>query len=220
MACKVNGKWIFQIHIMIMLKSFSEIKFQHDWSFYQRLSHIGNDMHAWESWSSNTLVIWCEEPTHWKRPRCWEWLREGGEEGNRGWDCWMGSPTWWTWVWANSGRYWRIGKPGVLQSMGSQRLRRDLATWTTEQQGEGGNRKLFLRTSIILLFLRAAIIPLGLPLVVKRQETQLFPSLSQEDPLKKEMATPSSILAYRITMTEEPGRLQSIGCKELDTTSN
>ena len=173
MACKVNGKWIFQIHIMIMLKSFSEIKFQHDWSFYQRLSHIGNDMHAWESWSSNTLVIWCEEPTHWKRPRCWEWLREGGEEGNRGWDCWMGSPTWWTWVWANSGRYWRIGKPGVLQSMGSQRLRRDLATWTTEQQREGGNRKLLLRTSIILLFLRAAIIPLGLPLVLKRQETQL-----------------------------------------------
>ena len=76
MACKVNGKWIFQIHIMIMMKSLSEIKFQHDWSFYQRLSHIGNDMHAWGSWSSNTLVIWREEPTHWKRPRCWEIWRQ------------------------------------------------------------------------------------------------------------------------------------------------
>ena len=32
----------------------------------------------------------------------------------------------WTWVWANSGRYWRTGKPGVLQSMGSQR---DTAEW-------------------------------------------------------------------------------------------
>ena len=123
-----------------------------------KLQYFGHLM-----WRTNSL----------EKTRCWEWLREGGEEGNRGWDCWMGSPTWWTWVWANSGRYWRIGKPGVLQSMGSQRLRRDLATWTTEQQREGGNRKLLLRTSIILLFLRAAIIPLGLPLVLKRQETQL-----------------------------------------------
>ena len=38
--------------------------------------------------------------------------------GNRGWDCWMASLTQWTWVWANSGKWWRIGKPGVLQSMG------------------------------------------------------------------------------------------------------
>ena len=35
-----------------------------------------------------------------------------------------------TWVWANFGGWWRTGKPGVLQSMGSQRIRRD---WTTEQ---------------------------------------------------------------------------------------
>ena len=37
----------------------------------------------------------------------------------------------WTWVWTNSGRQWRAGKPGVLQSMGSQRVRHD---WLTEQQ--------------------------------------------------------------------------------------
>ena len=35
----------------------------------------------------------------------------------RGWDGWMASATQWTWVWANSGRWWRTGKPGVLQSM-------------------------------------------------------------------------------------------------------
>ena len=35
--------------------------------------------------------------------------------------------------------------------------------------------------------------------------------------LEKEMATHSSVLAWRITRTEEPGRLQSIGYKELDT---
>ena len=43
-------------------------------------------------------------------------------------------------------------------------------------------------------------------------------SLGQEDPLEKEMATPSSILAWRIPWTEEPDGLQSTGCKESDTT--
>ena len=42
---------------------------------------------------------------------------------------WMASSTRWTWVWANSGRWWRIGKPGVLQSIGSQIIRHN---WVTE----------------------------------------------------------------------------------------
>ena len=42
------------------------------------------------------------------------------------------------------------------------------------------------------------------------QETQV-PSLSQEDPLEQEVATYSSILAWKIPWTEEPGRLQSMG---------
>ena len=66
------------------------------------------------SWSFNTLATWCEEPTHWKLPWCWERLKAGGEEDNHGWDVWMASPNHWTWVWANSGRGWRTGKPGVL----------------------------------------------------------------------------------------------------------
>ena len=44
------------------------------------------------------------------------------------------------------------------------------------------------------------------------------PSLGQEDPLEKKMATHSSILARRIPWTEEPGGLQSMGRKESDTT--
>ena len=43
-------------------------------------------------------------------------------------------------------------------------------------------------------------------------------SLGQEDPLEKEMATHSSILAWRIPWTEELGGLQSTGHKESDTT--
>ena len=78
------------------------------------------------SWSSNTLATWCKMLTHQKRPWCWEKLRAGGEGGGRGWDGWMASPTGWTWVWANSGTYWRTGKPGVLQSVGSQRVEHEL----------------------------------------------------------------------------------------------
>ena len=53
--------------------------------------------------SSNTLATWCKEPTHWKRPSCWERLRARGEGDNKGWDGWMASPTQRTWVWVNSG---------------------------------------------------------------------------------------------------------------------
>ena len=56
------------------------------------------------SWSSNTLATWCEELTHWKRPWCWERLKAGGEEGDRGEDGWRASPTQWMWAWANSGK--------------------------------------------------------------------------------------------------------------------
>ena len=60
---------------------------------------------------------------------CWERLWAGGEGDDRGWDGWMASPTLWTWVWVNSGRWWWTGKPGMLQSMRSQRVKH---TWATE----------------------------------------------------------------------------------------
>ena len=86
-----------------------------------------------------SLSTWCEEPTHWKRPWCWERLKAGGEGGNRGWDGWMALPTQWTWVWASSGSWWWIGKSGVLQSMGLQTVGHDWATelnWTDPSKSE------------------------------------------------------------------------------------
>ena len=80
------------------------------------------------SWSSNTLATWCEELTHWKRSWCWERLKVEGEGDDRGWDGWMASPTRRTWVWVSSGRWWWTGEPGVLQSMGLQRIRHAWAT--------------------------------------------------------------------------------------------
>ena len=60
-------------------------------------------------WSSNTLIIWWEEPTHWKTPWCWGRLKAGeGDDG--GWDGWMASPSQWTWLWQ---------APGVGDGQGS-----------------------------------------------------------------------------------------------------
>ena len=65
-----------------------------------------------------------------KKPWCWEKSKAGGVGDDRGWDGWMASLTQWTWIWANPGRLWRTRKPGVLQSMGSQRIGHD---WVTKQ---------------------------------------------------------------------------------------
>ena len=80
-------------------------------------------------WSTNPLATWCEELTHLKRPWCWEGLRAGREGDDRGWDSWMALPTQWTWVWVNSRSWWWTRRPGVLLSMGSQRVGHD---WVTE----------------------------------------------------------------------------------------
>ena len=102
------------------------------------------------SWNSNTLATWYEELTHWKRPWCWEGLGAGGEGDDRGWDGWMASPTRWAWVWVDSGSWWWIGKPGVLQFMGSQRVRHNWVTelnWLTKacRTSETSSETVFLR---------------------------------------------------------------------------
>jgi len=87
-----------------------------------------NEAECCWSWSANTLATWCEELTNWER------LRAGEEEDDRGWDGWMVSPTQWTWVWVDSGRWWRTGKPGVLQFMELQRVRHNLETEQQQQE--------------------------------------------------------------------------------------
>ena len=78
------------------------------------------------SWHSNTLAIWCEELTHWKRPWCWEKLKAEGEGMTEdemvGWHNWLSGE----WFSANSGRQWRTGKFGMLQFMGLQRVGHNL----------------------------------------------------------------------------------------------
>ena len=85
------------------------------------------NIHWCWSWNSNTLATWWGEKIPLKRLWCCERLKAGGEGADRGWDFWMASLTWWTWIWASCGSWWWTGKPGMLQSMGLQRVGNDWA---------------------------------------------------------------------------------------------
>ena len=80
---------------------------------------------------AETLILWPLHAKNWLIEKDLDsgkdWRKE--EKGTTGWDCWMASLTRWTWVWISSGSWWWTGKPGMMQSVGSQRVRHD---WGTE----------------------------------------------------------------------------------------
>ena len=80
------------------------------------------------SWNSNTLATWWEKLIHLKRPWCWERLKAGGEEDDRGWDDLMALRTQWTWVLVNSRSWWWTVRTGMLWFKGSQRVGHGWAT--------------------------------------------------------------------------------------------
>ena len=98
----------------------------------QPVNHKGN--HSWifigrTTAEAETPVLWPPDAKNWvieKDPDAGkDWRRE---KGMTGWDGWMASLTQWTWVWVNSGSWWWTEGPGVLQSMGSQRVGHNWAT--------------------------------------------------------------------------------------------
>ena len=122
--------------------------------WHHRLSPPGSSVHGilqarilqWEaipfsrgsSWPRDQIHVSCNARGFFTIWAIWEaqiWpcksTKAGGDRDDRGRDGWMASPTQWTWVWASSRRWWRRGKPGALQFMGSQRVRHN---WVTEQQ--------------------------------------------------------------------------------------
>ena len=80
---------------------------------------------------AKTPVLWAPDAKNWlsgKDPDTGKDRRQDiGDD--RGWDRWMAPLTRWTWVWESSGSWWWTGKPGVLRSMGSQRVGHE---WVTE----------------------------------------------------------------------------------------
>ena len=93
---------------------------------------------------AETLILRPPDAKNWLThfPWCWERLKAGGEGDDRGWECWMASPTGWTWVWVNSRSLWWTGRPGMLQSMGLQRVNRtEWLNWTGSC-GSGEHRAL------------------------------------------------------------------------------
>ena len=123
--------------------------------------------------NSTTLATWCKELTHWKRRWCWERLKAGGEGDNRGCDGWMASPTRWTWVWVISRSWWWTGKPGMLQSMGLQRVRLDTAeqlNWTELMQNSARHyRRLATFSSVQFSSVAQSCPTLCDPMIIARQ---------------------------------------------------
>ena len=150
-----------------------------------------------------------------EQPWFWERLKAGGEGDDRGWDCWMASPTWWTWISASSRRWWRTGNPGVLQSMGSQIVRHE---WLNNSKKVWGISIIQAKNdSSLILGNRSEVFPCcsvekNLPAM---QEMFVW-SPGQEDPLEEGMSTHSSILARKIPWTEEPCGPQSLGLQKSD----
>ena len=91
---------------------------------------------------------------YWKRPWCWERLEAGGKGGNREWDGLMASPTQWTWLWASSKSCLWTEKPGVLHSMGFQRVRHD---WPTELNWNGYKNAVTLGRQVNIMVTSTAI---------------------------------------------------------------
>ena len=101
---------------------------------------------------AETPILWPPDAKTWliwKDPDAGR-LKAGGEGDNREWDGWMASPTQWKWVWVNYRSWWWTGRPGVLQPMGSQRVRHD---WATEQQQKSG--KAFPEYQLVIKWLWA-----------------------------------------------------------------
>ena len=185
-------------------------------SYRKSVLNIHGEDWCW-SWNSNSLPPWCEELTHLKRPWCWERLKAGEERGNRGWDCWMVSPTRWTQVWASSRNWWWTGKPDMLHSMRSQRVRHN---WSTEL-----NRGICVYPSLGGIYVYSIVIKTALyvvfycSLVVQWFLTLLWPHgpllarlLCPWDFLGKTTEVGCHFLLQRIFLTQGLNRSLCLSC--------
>ena len=139
---------------------------------------------------------------------------EGRRRGRQKMRWRMASPTQWTLVWANSRRWWKTGKlaccspRGCKESDTTEQLNKQ-EQWTGWQTDIQVYRSSNRDQGISLMVQWAALVDQTVKNLPSMRETWVQ-SLGREVPLEKEMATHSSILAWKISWTEEPGGLQSL----------
>ena len=127
---------------------------------------------------------------------CWERLRAGGEGDNRGWDDWMASLTQWTWVKVNSGSWWWTGRPGVLQSMGSQSVGH---YWTTELTWKSKLKKYVSKTQLIMLlweYVQITKTELAFNACIRSNSEATYTLLGRTETLIKELKNNSQFLPF------------------------
>ena len=114
-----------------------------DWKEIKPVDPKGN-----QSWiligitdaEAETPILWSPDAKNWLIEKIPMLKKIEGRKKRvwQGWDGWMASLPQRTWIWASSGSWWWTGKPGVLQSMGSQRVGHDCVTelnWFTDTRG-------------------------------------------------------------------------------------
>ena len=165
-----------------------------------------------------------------EKPGCWEILKLGGEGDDRGWDGWMASPTWWTWVWASSRSWWWTEKPGMLWSMGLQRVRHYWATELNWLIWTGVRWYLIVVLMCISLIITSYILNSNYSSTIYYRYClfsfagswfpgwlYMFGFISELSILfhwSIEMATHSSTLAWKIPW-KDSGKLQSMGSQRV-----
>ena len=156
---------------------------------------------------AETPILWplMQRTDSLKRLWCWKMLLKAGEGDDRGWDGWMASRTRWTWVWASSGNWRWTGRPGVVQSMGLQRVEHD---WVTElkwwQFYDPG--KVF--HTYHLDYSSQKLKDKSAPWIYLGEATNLLKTTSE--PWRRKWQ-PTPVFLPGESHGEEPGRLQSVG---------
>ena len=121
---------------------------------------------------STILAIWAKWPGFGDFAWCLGRLKMAGEWDDRRWNSWMPSLTQWTWVWANSGRWWRTGKP---QMLGWKGLDLTLRLYHTENI-----QKIFSKTDCIPLA-QTFLCPNVKGLLSQENNSFSFPSVWLQD---------------------------------------
>ena len=132
----------------------------HSWVFIGRTDAEAETPILWIPDGKNWLI--------WNDPDAGKDSRWGEKGTTGGWDGWMASLTRWTWVWIISGRWWWTGRPGVLQSMGLQRVGDDGVT--------GLNWVCYITSEIDSTDVSFVFHPNSIPLCLLSKHTIIFPS--------------------------------------------